>query len=129
MATKNTTEKKAPKAKKAAATTKAARHPHGRVAGAHESKAALAKAIAPSLVAADEDAGALETRLARASNKQLLRLKKVSDTVAARFGSRDKLIAAIGAAHKKTGDKDFIAKLGTYSLPQLLSLAPAPAAK
>ena len=136
MATKKTTETPAP-AKKAA-TTKAPkkvaaakvagpRHPHARVVAKHESKAELAKSLAASLAHGDEDATVLESRLSRASNQQLLRLQKVSETVASRFGSRDKLIAAIGDANKKSKDKDFIAKLASYSLPQLLALAPAPA--
>jgi SNF2 family DNA or RNA helicase len=35
----------------------------------------------------------------------------------------DKLIAAIGTANNKSKDKDFLAKLEKYSLPQLLDLA------
>jgi hypothetical protein len=135
MATKQTT-KTAPKTNSAAAPKKAkavkaekkaqpARHPHGRVAAKHENKAALAKSLASVLAHGDENAEALQSRLGRASNAQLLRLQQVSETVKSRFGSRDKLISAIGDHHKKAKDKDFIAKLGTYSLPQLLSLAPA----
>jgi hypothetical protein len=136
MATKKTTEtaapakKAAPKApKKAAAAAKPTgpRHPHGRVVAKHESKAELAKSLAASLAHGDEDATVLESRLSRASNQQLLRLQKVSETVASRFGSRDKLIAAIGDANKKSKDKDFLTRLAGYSLPQLLALAPAQA--
>jgi hypothetical protein len=137
MATKKTTEApastkpSAPKAakKKAPAAAKAAapRHPHGRVVAKHENKAALAKSLAATLAHGDEDANVLESRLSRASNHQLLRLQAVSETVKTRFGSRDKLIAAIGDAHKKSKDKDFLAKLASYSLPQLLAIAPAPA--
>jgi hypothetical protein len=134
MATKKTTAAPAPKTttKKVAAPKKAAasagpRHPHGRVVAKHESKAALAKSLAATLVTGDQDANVLESRLSRASNQQLLRLQKVNEAVVARFGSRDKLIAAIGDANKKSKDKDFIAKLETYSLPQLLAIAPAPA--
>jgi hypothetical protein len=140
MATKKTTAAPAPKTTKApgAAKTKAAkpaaksagpRHPHGRVVAKHETKAALAKSLAATLAHGDEDANVLESRLSRASNQQLLRLQKVSEAVASRFGSRDKLIAAIGDANKKSKDKDFIAKLATYSLPQLLAIAPAQTAR
>lgn len=136
MATKKTTAAPAPKTPKAPAAKKAApkaaaasgpRHPHGRVVAKHENKSALAKSLAATLAHGDTDATVLESRLARASNQQLLRLQKVSETVKSRFGSRDKLIAAISDAHKKTKDKDFVAKLATYSLPQLLALAPAAA--
>jgi hypothetical protein len=103
------------------------RHPKARVAEAHGSKAALAKALAPLVGRADEDTGAIETRLKTASNAQLLRLQRASQTVKDKYGSRDKLIAAIGTATKKSKDKDYLAKLDTYSLPQLLDLAAASA--
>ena len=121
-----------PAAKKAAPKAKAApaapakivpRHPRGRVAEAHGSKAALAKAIAPLLARTDEDSGALETRLKKASNAQLLRLQRATQTLKDKYGNREKLIAAIGAAQRKAKDKDYLAKLETYSLPQLLDLA------
>jgi hypothetical protein len=119
-----------PKAKvKAAPKPKAApvkvgpRHPKSRVAEGHGSKAALAKALAPVLARTDEDTGALETRLAKASNAQLLRLQRASQTLKDKYGSRDKLIAAIGTATQKSKDKDYLAKLDSYSLPQLLDLA------
>jgi hypothetical protein len=122
-------KKPAPKAKappkiKAAPVKAGPRHPKARVADAHGSKAALAKTIAPLVARTDEDVDALEVRLRTASNAQLLRLQRASQTVKSKFGTRDKLIAAIGEASKKSKDKDYLAKLGTYSLPQLLDLAP-----
>ena len=141
MATKKTTTKKAaPKAKKT--TTKAApkakkepkapkeakeqlpRHPKARLAKVHNSKADLAKSLAPALVAGDEDAGEVSERLSKASNTQLLRLQKVVETVKSKYGSREKLIEAIGSAQNKSKDKDYLAKLATYPLPRLLDLAP-----
>ena len=137
MASKKTTTKKAaPKkpAKKAAAPKKAAkekteakpqgpRHPAGRVTANHGGKEALAKALAPMLVTGDEDAGSVATRLSTASNAQLLRLQKVADAVKQKWGSRDALITALGTLEKKSGDKDYLAKLGTFSLPKLFDLA------
>ena len=143
MATKKTTtkspaaKKKAP-AKKAAAPKKAKapkaeaaekkealpRHPKARLAKLHNSKADLAKTLAESLVAGDEDSGALTQRLTKAANTQLLRLQKVVETVKSKFGSREKLIEAIGSAQNKSKDKDYLAKLATYPLPRLLDLAP-----
>src|SRR5437016_4027013 len=73
------------------------RHPKERMLAAHGSKAALAKALAPLLARADEDAGAIESRLKTASNAQLLRLQRATQTLKEKFGDRDKLIAAIGA--------------------------------
>ena len=131
MATKktDTVKKDAPKAKapasKAASKAKPAgpRHPKARVVAAHGSKAALAKAIASVVARGGEDAGAVETRLAKASNAQLLRLARATQTLKDKFGTRDKLIAAIGAKQKKSKDKDYLAKLDSYSLPVLLDLA------
>ena len=149
MATKKTTPKTdtkakaktkaAPKATKKAAAPKAAkapkapkekaekpalpRHPKGRVAHLHESKAALAKSLAPQLVHEGEDESALADRLRTASNSQLLRLSHVVQTVQQKYGSRAKLIEAIGSAEKKASDKDYLAKLESFSLPRLLDLA------
>jgi hypothetical protein len=138
MASKKTksVKKVAPKAKtpvkvKAAPKAKAApikagpRHPKARIADAHGSKAALAKTLASALARADQDTGTLETQLKTASNAQLLRLARAAQTMKDKFGSRDKLIAAIGAASKKGKDQDYLAKLDSYSLPQLLDLATA----
>ena len=113
---------KAPKADKAPAGP---RHPKGRVAAAHGSKADLAKALAASVAREGQDAGDVESQLKTASNAQLLRLSKAVATVKEKWGDREKLIAAIGSAQNKSKDKDFLAKLGTYSLPQLLDLAAA----
>lgn len=116
--------KAAPKAK-AAPVNVGPRHPRARVVAAHGSKAALAKAIASVIARADQDAGTLESQLKKASNAQLLRLSRATKTLKEKFGDRDKLIAAIGAAAKKSKDKDYLAKLDSYSLPQLLDLAAA----
>lgn len=134
--TKSPAAKKAP-AKKAAAPKKVRapkeasekkealpRHPKARLAKLHNSKADLAKTLADSLVAADEDSGSLTQRLSKASNAQLLRLQKVVEAVKSKYGSREKLIEAIGSAQNKSKDKDYLAKLATYPLPRLLDLAP-----
>lgn len=138
MATKKTTTKKAaPKATKA--TTKAApkakkapkgepreaapRHPKARVDKLHSSKAELAKTLASALAVGDQDSGAIAERLKTASNTQLLRLHNVVETVKSKYGSREKLIEAIGNAQNKSKDKDYLTKLATFSLPRLLDLA------
>jgi hypothetical protein len=116
--------KAAPKPK-AAPVKVGPRHPKARVTEVHGSKAALAKTIAAAIARADQDTGTLESQLKKASNAQLLRLSRATQTLKDKFGDRDKLIAAIGAATKKTKDKDYLAKLDSYSLPQLLDLAAA----
>ena len=116
------TPAKAPKAAKKTVST-AERHPRARVVAKHGDKATLAKSLASAVARTGEDTAALATKLATASNAQLLRLQAVATTVKDKYGSRDKLIAAIGTANKKSKDKDYLAKLETYSLPQLLDLA------
>jgi hypothetical protein len=117
--------KKAPvkKGPKPAPKAQGPRHPKARVAAAHGGKEALAKSLAASLAIGDESASDVESRLKTASNAQLLHLAAVAEKVKAKWGSRDKLIAAIGAAEKKSKDQDFLTKLGSYSLPQLVDLA------
>jgi len=115
--------KAAPKAKKGAPVNAGPRHPKARVVAAHGSKAALAKTIAAAIARADQDVGGLEAQLKTASNAQLLRLARATQTLKEKYGDRAKLIASIGNAAKKSKDKDYLAKLDTYSLPQLLDLA------
>lgn len=116
MATKNTTKTKK-------TTNAAPRHPKARVAAAHGGKEALAKSLAAALAHGDQDSGVIADRLRTASNTQLLRLQKVVETVKKQWGSREKLIEAITAATKKSKDKDYVAKLESFSLPRLVDLA------
>lgn len=123
-AAKTTTTKAAPKAKAPKGEKKAAgpRHPKAR-ADAAGGKASLAKELASALVTSTDTADTIEARLKTASNAQLLRLQKVVSAVKSKWGSRDKLIAAIGTAEKKSKDQDYLNKLGTQSLPYLFDLA------
>ena len=133
MATKKTEKTTEPKATKAAAApkakpakaaaTKVPRHPKARVAEKAGSKEALAKTVAEALVREDEDPTALAASLKTASNQQLLRLARVAETVKQKYGSRAKLVAAIGNTEKKSKDKDYLAALDALSLPHLLDLA------
>ena len=116
---------KAKTVKKPKGATIAKRHPRARVLEAHGGKEAVAKSLAAVIARSDQDTDQLESQLKKASNSQLLRLTRVTATVKQKYGSRDKLIAAIGDASKKAKDKDFLAKLESYSLPQLLDLATA----
>jgi hypothetical protein len=135
MATKRTTKKAVPAKKKTpkAAPKKAPRekievkqgprHPKAKVSTNHGGKEALAKALAPSLARGDEDTDVLAKRLTTASNTQLLRLQRLVETVKQKWGSREKLIAAITDGQKKGKDKDFVAKLESFPLPRLVDLA------
>jgi hypothetical protein len=123
-AKKKTATKAAPKkAPKAEPVKVSARHPKARVLEAHGTKEALAKSLAEAIARHDEDTDIIADRLRTASNSQLLRLRKAADTVKEKYGDRTKLISAIAGAQNKSKDKDYVAKLDTYSLPHLLDLA------
>ena len=135
MATKKTTTKKAPAAKapaKKTTTTKKApkgeakpqgpRHPKGRV-DAGGGKEALAKTLGAALAFGSDDADTVAGRLKTASNTQLLRLQRLVETMKKKWGSREKLIQVITDASKAGKDKDYVAKLSSYSLPRLVDLA------
>lgn len=111
------------KGPKAAPVPTGPRHPRARLQAAHGSKEALAKSLAAALARADEDPDAIAARLRTASNRQLLRLQTVTETVKKKWGTREKLIEAIGAAQKKGKDQDYLARLDRYSLPRLVDLA------
>jgi hypothetical protein len=119
-AKKTTTAKKGPKAE---AKATGPRHPRGRVETNHGGKEALAKTLASVLATGGEDADTVAGRLKTASNSQLLRLQRLVETVKQKWGSRDKLIAAITDATKSGKDKDYVAKLESFSLPRLVDMA------
>jgi hypothetical protein len=56
------------------------------------------------------------------SNAKLLRLHAALEDTKKRFGSRDKLIAAIAELEKRAKDEGFKAGLAHYPLPRLLDL-------
>ena len=106
-----------------AAASKAAGGPLARLKAAYGSKESLVGKIVEPLAGKDEDTDALKARLLVASNQQLLRLAKVVETVTQKYGSRDKLVAALGKAMNRAKDADYLAKLSTFSLPRLFDLA------
>jgi len=122
-AKKAVAKKAAPKKTEGEPKPAAPRHPKARVVAHHGTKEALAKSLAKSIARDDEDTDIIANRLEKASNTQLLRLQDAVTTVKEKYGSREKLIAAIGTAEKKSGDKDYLAMLDTLSLPNLLDLA------
>lgn len=107
------------------APAKSGRGPLARVATLHGGKDKLVDKLVPGLAGEGEDEGTLKERLSKASNQQLLRLAGVVEAVTKAYGSRDKLLAALILALGKAKDKDFVARLGTYSLPRLYDLARA----
>ena len=118
-ATKEKPAAKAPPAKKPATG------PLARVASLYGSKDKLVDKVASGLATDGQDEGALKDRLRKASNQQLLKLATVVDAVTKAYGSRDKLVAGLVKALGKAKDKDYVARLGTFSLPRLYDLARA----
>jgi hypothetical protein len=72
---------------------------------------------------ADEDAGEVKQRLATVSNKKLLRLADVGKRIKEQYGTRDKLVDALGKSLGKAKDGDYLARLRTLSSARLLDLA------
>jgi hypothetical protein len=60
--------------------------------------------------------------LDRISNAKLLRLHDMLEDALKRFGSRDRLIAAIQTLEKRTKDDGYKASLSQHPLPRLLDL-------
>ena len=63
-----------------------------------------------------------EKGLARTSNAKLLRLHGILEDAKKRFGSRDKLIAAILELEKRVKDGGYKTRLSQYPLPRLIDL-------
>lgn len=61
-----------------------------------------------------------EKGFARISNAKLLRLHSVLEDAKKRFGSRDKLIAAILELEKRPKDAGYKARLSQFPLPRLI---------
>ena len=99
--------------------------PLAKVAAAHGSKDKLVDKLVPGLAGEGDDEGALKGRLLKASNHQLLKLAVVVEAVTKQYGSKDKLVAALVKALGKAKDKDYVARLGSFSLPRLYDLARA----
>ncbi|MCG5055148.1 MAG: hypothetical protein KA712_19465 [Myxococcales bacterium] len=70
----------------------------------------------------DENKDDLRKRLLGASNAKLLKLHAACKTTDDKFGSHDKLVEATASAMSKSKDKDFVAKLGSFSSARLLDL-------
>jgi hypothetical protein len=126
MATKTpktaTPAKTTPKDKPAKAA-KAKTGPLAKVAALYGNKDKLVAKLTASLAHDGEDEGGLKDRLTKASNQQLLHLASVVETVTKAYGSRDKLVASLVKALGKAKDKEYLARLSTFSLPRLYDLA------
>jgi hypothetical protein len=63
-----------------------------------------------------------DTSFDRISNAKLIRLHNVLEDAKKRFGSRDKLIAAIQTIEKRAKDDGYKTRLAAFALPQLVDL-------
>jgi hypothetical protein len=112
------------------------KHPLSQVKDTHGDKAKLVAAIEK--LAGDDlwiDRTNKKKGLGRVPNKKLLRLHATFTAVKAKFGTRDKLIAAILEIEKRTKDDGEKTRLAKYPVPRLwdmytsLSKRNAPATK
>jgi hypothetical protein len=71
-----------------------------------------------------EDKAGLQARLFHVSNRKLLALMKLQEKLKKNFGDKKNLVEAILANQKRSGDKDYAAKLQKLSVGRLLSIAP-----
>ena len=74
------------------------------------------------LVESDESKEDLRKRLLGVANGKLLHLHEVASMVKEKYGSRDKLLGAAAQALGRTKDKDYLAKLESYSTAKLLDV-------
>ncbi len=100
-----------------------AKSPLSLVAERFESKEKLVSSI-EKLATADLwlDRVNADRGLARVSNAKLLRLHNALEDAKKRFGSRDKLVAAICELEKRGKDEGYKSRLSSYPLPRLLDL-------
>jgi colicin import membrane protein len=71
----------------------------------------------------EEDADTFKRRLLAASNKKLVRLAQIGETMKKDFGgSRDKLVESVAKAVGRANDSDYVRALSTYSPGQLLDM-------
>lgn len=91
----------------------------------HGGKEKLVDKVMGLIERGEQEADDLRKRLLAASNKQLLRLVRVSETVRDKYGSTEKLAEAVAAALGRAKDSDYVKRLGDYSPARLLDMAQA----
>jgi hypothetical protein len=74
------------------------------------------------LLESDQSKDDLRKRLLAVANGKLLHLHEVASMVREKYGSRDKLLTAAASALGRAKDKDYVAKLGTFSTAKLLDV-------
>ena len=90
-----------------------------------EAKRSLAVKLSELLTPKEgEESKAFQERLFFVPNRKLLGLLKLQDRLKKDFGDKKNLIEAILAHQKRSNDKDYVAKLQTFSVGRLLGIAP-----
>lgn len=86
------------------------------------SKEALVDAIAETARGASEEVADAKERLKTQTNKKLLRIADLSETIKSQYGSREKLIESLSQALGRAKDRDYVGKLGKFSNARLLDM-------
>ena len=90
----------------------------------YQSKEKLIDKVVEVAREADEEVSEVKERLAAVSNKKLLRLAEVGKVLKDKYGgSKDKLVAALSQAVGKAKDKDYVARLKSFSSARLVDMA------
>jgi hypothetical protein len=89
----------------------------------HGGKTKLVDKVLGLIDGGDEDRDTLKARLTKASNKKLLRLLAISGAVKEKFGSAEKMAAAVADKMGRAKDSDFVRRLGQYTPGRLLDMA------
>jgi hypothetical protein len=74
------------------------------------------------LLESDEAKDEVRKRLLSVPNSKLLHLHEVASMVKEKYGSRGKLLSAAAQALGRAKDKDYLAKLESYSTAKLLDV-------
>jgi hypothetical protein len=74
------------------------------------------------LLESDDSKEEMRKRLLAAANSKLLHLHEVASMVKENYGSRDKLLTAAAAALGRSKDKDYLAKLESFSTAKLIDV-------
>jgi hypothetical protein len=89
----------------------------------HGGKEKLVEKLMGLIEKGELEAEELKARLMSASNKKLLRLLRIAETVKQKFGTPQKLAEAVAAALGRAKDSDYVRRLGEFSTGRLLDMA------
>jgi hypothetical protein len=88
----------------------------------HGGKEKLVEKLSGLIEKGEDGAEDLKNRLKKVSNAKLVRLLAVAQQVKDKYGSKDKLVAAVADALGRAKDADYVKRLGQYSPAKLLDM-------